>query len=206
MLTQPILGTDNKELKKIELNKAIFGVPVRRQLLYDCVQLYQAAKRQGTAKAKFRGEVKGSSKKIYKQKGTGNARHGSIRANVFVGGGVAFPPRPRDWSLHLPKSFRQEALKSALALRLKESNLILIDAVDCKQIKTKDMVKQLAKWGVKKVLIILDAPQEKLWKSVRNIPYVEVITAQGMNALDVLRFEKVIMTEKAVAQIEKRLL
>ncbi|OGQ03997.1 MAG: 50S ribosomal protein L4 [Deltaproteobacteria bacterium RIFCSPLOWO2_01_44_7] len=204
MLTQAVLGSDNKELKKVELKKAIFGAPVRRQLIFDCVQGYLTNKRQGTVKAKFRGEVKGSSRKIYRQKGTGNARHGSIRANIFVGGGIAFPPRPRAWRQDLSQKARLQALVSALALRHKEGGLLLVDKLEPKEIKTKDVVKQLAKWGVEKGLLVIDERQEKLWKSVRNIPSVDLVTADNVNVLDILRFEKVVVTEKALHKLEKR--
>lgn len=205
MLTQALLGSDNKELKKVELARAVFGVPVRRQMLFDVVQLYLARKRQGTAKARFRCEVAGSTKKIYRQKGTGNARHGGIRANIFVGGGIAFPPRPRDWGYSVPQGVKQEALKSALALRHKEGNLLLVDEIPCKEIKTKAVAKQLEKWGVKKGLIVIDELQEKLWRSIRNIPNIDLVMAQNLNALNVLRWEKLVMTEKALKKIEKRL-
>src|SRR3989338_4836638 len=175
MLTQAVLGSDNKELKKVELKKANFG-----------------------------GEVKGSSRKIYRQKGTGNARHGSIRANIFVGGGIAFPPRPRAWRQDLSKKARLQALVSALALRHKEGGLLLVDKLEPKEIKTKDVVKQLAKWGVEKGLLVIDERQEKLWKSVRNIPSVDLVTADNVNVLDILRFEKVVVTEKALHKLEKR--
>ena len=205
MLTHAVLGTDNKELRKVELNKAIFGGPVRRQLLFDCIQLYLLNQRQGTVQAKFRWEVAGSTKKIYKQKGTGNARHGGIRANIFVGGGISFPPRPRNWHRNLPQTFKQQALRSALSLRLKEGNLLVVDAIPLKEIKTKVAAKQLAKWGVEKGLVVVEKPDDKLTKSFRNIPHVILTTADTLNAHDILKFAKLVVTEKALGQLEKRL-
>lgn len=205
MMTLSVLTTDNKELKKIELDKSIFAVPVRRQLLYDCVQIYRRNQRQGTVQAKFRHEVAGSTKKIYRQKGTGNARHGGIRANIFVGGGIAFPPRPRDWYSSLPQSFKQEALRSALALRKKEGNLLLVEEIPAEKIKTKAMAQQLKKWGIVKGLVVIEASQEKIWKSIRNIRHVALTTADSLNAFDILKYEKVVLTQKALSKLEKRL-
>src|SRR3989338_11200877 len=115
-----VLSKENKELKKIELKDSIFKAPIRRQLIFDAVQMYLASQRQGTASAKFRHEVAGSTRKIYRQKGTGNARHGSIRANIFVGGGIAFPPRPRAWRQDLSQKARLQALVSALSVKVRE--------------------------------------------------------------------------------------
>ena len=205
MLTHCVLGADNKELKKIELSNAIFASPIRRQLLFDCTQIYLANKRQGTVKAKDRGEISRTTKKVYRQKGTGNARHGSLKAGIYVGGGAAFPPRPRDWHTTLPQSMKKEALKTALALRKKEGNLIVVDHFPAKEIKTKAVAGQLAKWGVKKGLLVTDAYQENLLKSVRNIPYISLAVAENINVLDVLAHEKVVVTEKALESLQKRL-
>ena len=205
MLTHAVLGADNKELKKIELSKAIFASPIRRQLLFDCTQIYLANKRQGTVKAKDRGEISRTTKKVYRQKGTGNARHGSLKAGIYVGGGAAFPPRPRDWYTTLPQSMKKEALKTALALRKKEENLLLVDQFSVKEIKTKPMAGQLAKWGVKKGLLITEDRQENLLKSIRNIPYISLTTADNVNVLDILAHEKIVLTEKALQKLQKRL-
>lgn len=206
MLTQAVLGTDNKEVQKIDLPELLFGAPVRRQLLFNTAKDYLANKRQGTVQAKFRGEVKGSTRKIYKQKGTGNARHGGIRANIFVGGGIAFPPRPRNWFVKISKNQKTQALCSALSLRLKEGNLILVDCIPCETIKTKPLVQQLARWGLTKCLLVVEEPIEKLWKSMRNIPHVGLATSNNLNALDVLKFEKILLTKQAIHVLEKRLL
>lgn len=205
MLTQPVLSGDNKELKKIELKKEIFAAPMRRQLLFDCTQIYLANKRQGTAKAKDRGEISLTTKKMYRQKGTGNARHGSYKAGIFVGGGSAFPPRPRNWYVTLPQNMKKEALKTALTLRKKEGNLLVVDHLPAKEIKTKVVAQQLTKWGVQKVLLVTDDYQEMLLKSIRNIPYVDLTTADNLNVLDILAHEKIVVTEKAIGKLEKRL-
>lgn len=188
------------------LNPTIFGAPIRRQLLFDVVQAYLANKRQGTAKAKFRSEVAGSTRKIYRQKGTGNARHGDIKANIFVGGGIAFPPRPRNWEQRVPQKMRRGALITALSLRNKEGNLTVVEDFVVNEIKTKTLVKQFEKWKFGKGLLIVETLNEKLWKSARNLPHIAIAAAQNLNALDLLAHEKVMVTEGALKALEKRLL
>lgn len=205
MTTAAVLGPDNKEVKKITLNKAIFAAPVRRQLLFDCVQGYLTNRRQGTVKAKTRSEVRGSTRKIYRQKGTGNARHGDIKAPIFVGGGVVFPPLPRAWRHHLSQKTRKQGLISVLSLRKKEGNLIVVDSIPCKEIKTKPLAEQLRKWGIEKGILVIEEPNEKLWRSARNIANIAVVTADLLNVLDVMKYGKVVMTEKAYAKLEARL-
>lgn len=205
MLEQAILNKDNKEVKKAKLPEAIFGAKVSKQLLFDCVQGYLANKRQGTVKAKDRGEVHGTTAKMYKQKGTGRARHGSAKSNIFVGGGSAFPPRPRNWTQHQPKQMKKTAMTQALALRYQEGNLVLVDHCGVESIKTKKMAEQLRKWSIRQGLLVVEKTDEKTWKSVRNIPRIRVVTASDVNALDILSFEKIVVTEKALEALEKRL-
>ena len=205
MLEQVVIGKNNKEVKKVDLNPAIFGAKVRRQLLFDCVQAYLNNKRQGTVRAKNRGEVHGTTAKMYKQKGTGRARHGSAKVNIFVGGGAAFPPQPRNWHRSLPKKMRQQALLQALALRYQEGNLLLVDQISVTAIKTKKMVEQLNKWKVTQGLVVVEKPDEKLWKSLRNIAHMRLVTSDIVNALDILSFGKIVVTEEALHQLEKRL-
>ncbi len=203
-MKQAVLNKENKKVKEIELSEALFGAKFRRQLLFDCVQAYLTNKRLGTQKAKTRGEVHGTTAKMYRQKGTGRARHGSYKANIFVGGGVAFPPAPRSWHIAVPKKMRQEALAQGLSLRCKEGNLVIVDQWTAEAVKTKKAAAQLKKWEIGEGLIVVDKPDEKLWKSLRNIPKVHMVTAGDVNALDILRFEKLLLTEKAVEQLEKR--
>lgn len=204
-MKQPVLGTDNKEKKKIDLDPAIFKGPVRRQLLFDVVQATLRNRRKGTVKAKTRGEVHGTTAKMYRQKGTGNARHGDAKANVFVGGGAAFPPLPRNWEWKIPQKAKQVALRSALALRKKEGNLILVENIPCKEIKTKTLKGQLAKWGFEKGVIVTEEKNEDIWKSARNLPGVRVVTSDSVSTFDILKYGKVLLTEKSLKKVEKRL-
>ncbi len=200
-----VLSKDNKELKKVDLPEAVFNVPARPQLLFDTVVMYLNNKRQGDGKAKFRHEVAGSTRKVYKQKGTGQARHGGIRANIFVGGGVAHPPRVRDWYYTLPSQAKREALVSALSLKQKETNLIVVDDLVCKEVKTQPMVAQLKKWGLNKVLLVLEQDNENMQKSLRNVKHVLCTTAGRLNALDLFRSQQVVFTEKSIDVLLKRI-
>lgn len=191
--------------RKTKSKTSIFEAPIRRQLLFDCVQGYLTNRRQGTVKAKTRGEVSGSTRKIYRQKGTGNARHGDIKAPIFVGGGVVFPPLPRNWRHNLSQKARKQGLISALSLRKKEGNLLVVDAIPCEEIKTKPVASLLKKWGVEKGVLVIEEPNEKLWRSARNIANIAVVTADLLNVLDVLKYGKVVATKKAVEKLEARL-
>lgn len=200
-----VVNQENKVVKKISLPKLISEAKPNRQLLFDCVQAYLTNQRQGTQKAKTRGEVQGSTAKIYRQKGTGRARHGDIKANIFVGGGIAFPPKPRDWQIRLPKKAKRRALAQALRERLKEGNLLVVDQIAVSEIKTKELAKQLAQWKITDGLILVEKQDEKLLKSIRNIPRVTLTTIDNVNALQVLAHHKVVFTELAFGQLEKRL-
>lgn len=200
-----VLNKENKKVKELELSDAVFGAPFRKQVLFDCVQAYLANKRLGTQKAKTRGEVHGTTAKMYRQKGTGRARHGAATVNIFVGGGAAFPPTPRSWRVSLPKQMKRKALIQALSLRCKEGNLVLVDQWKTEEAKTKKAFQQLKKWEVVDGLVVIDKPDPKLWRSLRNVPKIHTVTAGDLHALDILRFEKVVLTESAVEQLEKRL-
>lgn len=200
-----VVDQDNKVVKKISVPKPVAEAKVCRQLLFDCLQAYLTNQRQGTKRAKTRGEVQGSTAKIYRQKGTGRARHGDIKANIFVGGGIAFPPKPKDWRIRLPKKAKRKALAQALRQRLEEGNLLLVDQLSVAEIKTKKVARQLEKWKVFQGLIVIEGPDEKLFKSIRNIPHIELTTTDGIHVLKVLRHPKVVFTEKAFVQLEKRL-
>ncbi|MDO8494674.1 MAG: 50S ribosomal protein L4 [Deltaproteobacteria bacterium] len=185
--------------------KTIFDEPFREQTLFDTVRIYRSNKRQGTSKAKTRGEVHGTTAKMYRQKGTGNARHGDYKANIFVGGGLAFPPLPKSWRLGNNKKTRQKALRQALSLRKKEGNLLVVDDFKVTAIKTKPVLEQIKKLQAEKGLFVVDKTDEKLTKSMRNIPFVSLTTADQLNALEVLSFSKLVLTSKALEILEKRL-
>lgn len=184
---------------------SIFGGDVNMQLVAQAIRVYRANQREGSASTKTRSFVEGSTRKLYKQKGTGRARHGSIRANIFVGGGIVFGPQPRDYSLKLSQSMKNEALKSAFALKLKEDELVVLDGT-INAPKTKTVAACLLAMGAtRNVVMIVDDMHTALVKSMRNIASVTVRSAATITTYDVAMGHHVIVTKEALKQIEKRL-
>ncbi len=184
---------------------SIFGGVINMQLIAQAIRVYLANQREGSAATKTRGMVEGSTRKIYKQKGTGRARHGAIRAPIFVGGGVVFGPHPRDYSLHMPQSMKNVALKSALSLKLKEEALIALTGTATVEPKTKVVATLFSKIGAKRsVLLIVDDMKGNLMRAARNIDNVFVTPAQNVTAYQVATSQKIILTKEAVQLIEKR--
>jgi large subunit ribosomal protein L4 len=201
-----VLDLNAKSVGEIDLADEIFGQEVNEGLLYEVLKAQLASKRSGTASTKVRAEVAGSSKKIYKQKGTGRGRHGSIRAPVFVGGGKAHGPKPRDYSYRPPRKMRIGAMKSALSQKLKEGRLVVVDNFDLDEIKTKFLAEVLGKLDVPKSSVIVDNKgNENLRLSVRNLKQHCFLPPEGVNLYDVLRHEHLILTKSVVSELEGRL-
>lgn len=200
-----VLNLDNKKAGAIDLDETIFGLEPRRDILHRMV-VYQLAKRQqGTHKAKPRNEVKATSKKMYRQKGTGGARHGNKAAPQFRGGGVAHPPRPRSHAIDLPKKVRRLALKHALSAKQAAKELIVIDQASLEEAKTKALIEAFDKLGLSNALIVDAEIDEKFRLAARNIPNVDVLPVVGANVYDILRREKLVLTRAAVEGLEARL-
>jgi large subunit ribosomal protein L4 len=206
MSTLDLLNQSGDKVGEIELSDAVFRAPVREHLLHEVVVAQRAARRRGTASTKGRSEVRGSTAKIYRQKGTGRARHGSNRAPIFVGGGVIFGPKPRSYSQRTPKKVRKGALRSALSLRFGEQRLVVVEDLKLGEIKTKRMVQILDNLGVDRGLIVDDKSNEELIKSMRNLSRSKFIAPEGLNVYDILRHETLVITAPVVKQIEERLL
>ena len=189
----------------VELDDAIFGLEPRPDLLARCVR-WQLAKRQaGTHAVKTRGEIARTTKKLYKQKGTGNARHGAASAPQFRGGGRAFGPQVRSHAHDLPKKVRALALKHALSSKAKDASLIVVDDVKLAEPKTKVLVERFGKLGLANALIIGGAEIEaNFQRAARNIPNIDVLPVQGINVYDILRREKLVLTKAAVDALEAR--
>lgn len=185
---------------------ALFGGAVNMQLIALAVRVYLANQREGSAATKTRGNVEGSTRKIYKQKGTGRARHGSIRAPIFVGGGIVFGPQPRDYSLHFPQSMKNAAIKSALALKLSEEKIVVMEDGKMAKPSTKTMAAAFEKIGAtRSVLFVVDDMHTDLAKSARNICCVTVEPAKNMTTYKVFTSHRVIITKEALKQLEARL-
>lgn len=202
----PKVGLFNKEgnqVGDIQLNDAVFAVEVNQYAMHQVVVALLANKRQGTQSAKTRAEVRGGGIKPWRQKGTGRARQGSIRAPQWIKGGVVFAPKPRDYRMSIPKSMKVVAMKSALTSKVQDGEMIVVDNLDFETIKTKQMVNMLNAFEAKKTLIITAESNEVVYKSARNIEGVSVMPANNINVYDLLKFAKVIITKDAVSKIEE---
>lgn len=202
----PKVGLFNKEGKQvgdIELNDNVFGVEVNQYAMHQVVVALLANKRQGTQSAKTRAEVRGGGIKPWRQKGTGRARQGSIRAPQWIKGGIVFAPKPRDYRMSIPKSMKRVAMKSALTSKVNDNELVILEDLTFDAIKTKQVVEVLKALNANKTLIITAESDENVYKSARNIEGVSIIPANNINVYDLLKFSKVIMTKDAVSKIEE---
>lgn len=202
----PIVGLFNKEGNKIEdiqLNETIFAAEVNADAMHQVVVALLANKRQGTQSAKTRAEVRGGGIKPWRQKGTGRARQGSIRAPQWIKGGVVFAPKPRDYRMSIPKSMRRVAMLSALTSKVQNDEMVVLDSLTLEAPKTKEVVKMLNAFNAKKTLIITAEANETVYKSARNIEGVAVLPVNNINVYDLLKYPKVIMTKDAVSKIEE---
>ena len=202
----PKLGLFNIEAKQvgeIQLNDNIFAAEVNADAMHQVVVALLANKRQGTQSAKTRAEVRGGGIKPWRQKGTGRARQGSIRAPQWIKGGVVFAPKPRDYRMSIPKSMRRVAMLSALTSKVQNDEMVVLDSLTLEAPKTKEVVKMLNAFNAKKTLIITAEANETVYKSARNIEGVAVLPVNNINVYDLLKYSKVIMTKDAVSKIEE---
>jgi len=197
-----VYDMNRKQVSERDLVEEVFNTDVKEYLLHDMVRYQLAARRQGTAKAKSRGEVRGGGKKPFRQKGTGNARQGTPTAPNHVGGGVVFGPTPRDYRFKLNRKVKQSALRSALSARYKEECMTVVNALDLEQISTKSFAEVLGRFELKKALIVVDGENTNLELSARNLPFIKVLRAEGVNVYDILKYPNLVLTEAAVDQIE----
>jgi len=203
-----VYNQEGEKLKtQIELNDQIFGIAPNTDLMAQYVRVYRANQRQGTVKTKTRGEVRGGGRKPWRQKGTGRARHGSIRSPIWVGGGTVHGPQPKDWSLQMPKKMKRKALFSALSQKQKEEGILVLSKVALKGIKTSDLAKILSKLPVKdKALIALEGMNENVILSARNLSGVKTIQVKDLNAYEVLDTKTAIFSKEALKVLEETFL
>lgn len=203
MVKHAVHNVKNEKVKDLDLADGCFDALARKGLVFEAVQRYRTNQRQGTADTKRKGEVRGGGKKPYRQKGTGNARAGSSRSPLWVGGGVAFGPHQRDFEYAMPKQMRHAALSSALTAKRKEGELIVLDAWEMKKPKTKEVVSVLKKLGITSALVVTDAKDgnDSVIKSLRNVKDIKTVSVAGVTVYDLLRYNRVIMTEKALKQL-----
>jgi len=211
MPTVKVYNLRNEEVGEIELSDAVFDAPLNEALIHAAVKNYTQNARQGTSATKTRGNVSGSGRKLWKQKGTGRARIASLRSPLWKGGGNVHGPQPRDWSTKLPKKMRRGALRSALSERLREGNLIVIDDFSIAQPKTKDFVNTLTTLGLRtkdkqtKTLIVDSLDNENLIRSSRNLQKTKVTNSYGVNIYDLLYHEKLVVSRTAVQELSELL-
>ncbi|WP_353094229.1 50S ribosomal protein L4 [Tissierella praeacuta] len=193
-----------EQVGEIELNDSIFGIEVNQHVVYEVVKNQLANKRQGTQSVKTRAEVRGGGRKPWRQKGTGRARQGSIRAPHFTGGGVTFAPKPRDYSYSVPKKVKRLAMKSALTSKVLQNEIIVIDEINLDAPKTKDMANFLNKINAdKKALIVMGEKNANVIKSANNIPNVQTALVNTLNVYDILKYNSFIITKDAVRKVEE---
>jgi large subunit ribosomal protein L4 len=189
---------------EIELKDEVFGVEVNKDALYQVVRMQQANKRQGTQSALTRAEVRGGGAKPWRQKGTGRARHGSIRSPIWIKGGVVFAPKPRDYSYTVPKKIRRLALKSALSSKVENNTIIVMDSLELPEAKTREMVKVLKNLRVEdKALLVIPGKNETVERAARNLPNVKLTYVNTLNVLDILKYNRFIITQDAVRLVEE---
>jgi len=197
-----VYDMNRTQVSERELADVVFNDDVKGYLIHDMVRYQLAKRRQGTHKTKTRSEVAGGGKKPYRQKGTGNARQGCIRAPHYVGGGTAFGPTPRDYSFKLNRKVKKAALRSALSVRFKNEKLTVLNSLEVEKISTKGFVEILKRFEISNVLVVIDEANANVELSARNIPGVKVLRADGVNVYDVMKHNNLVLTEGAVSRLE----
>ncbi|MCB0392058.1 MAG: 50S ribosomal protein L4 [Bdellovibrionales bacterium] len=204
MATVDVLDWNNKKVGSADLNASIFEGPVRKDILHTIVRWQLSKRRQGTHKAKSRAEVAGTSKKPYKQKGTGNARRGTEKSPLIAGGGVTFAPRPRNYDFDLPKKVKQLGLRSALSYLYAQGRLKVVDSMSVENGKTKEALAGLKNLSAEKSVLISAEKNEMFDRATRNLSSCRYYTAEGLNVYDLLKYDTAVITKDSIPAIEKR--
>ena len=206
MAVVDVINSSGKKVSQVDLNDEIFNVPVKKSVLHEVVTMQLANRRAGSASTKHRSDVTGSGRKLFRQKGTGRARRGNIKAPLLRGGGVAFGPKPKSWAYQVPKKVRKLALKMALSSKLKDENILILDQFELDEIKTRAFSEVVENLKMENALIVIDQENEKLALSSRNISEFKVMRFEGLNVYDILKHKTLVLLEASVKAIEGRLL
>ena len=206
MAVVDVLNCKAEKVSETDLADAIYNVPVKASVLHEVVTMQLASRRAGSASVKHRGDVQGSTRKLFRQKGTGRARRGDIKSPLLRGGGSVFGPDPRSYAYKVPKKVRKLALKMALSSKLQDNQLVVLDRLELEKIKTKDVVAVIKALQTEKALIVTDQKDATLEISARNVPGIKVLRAEGLNVYDILKYHHLILLESALKGIEGRLL
>lgn len=203
MPTVALYNINGEQVGEVTLKDEIFGIEVNEPVLHDAVVMQLANRRRGTHDTKTRSEVSGGGRKPWRQKGTGRARHGTIRSPIWRGGGIVFGPHPRDYSYSLPKKVKRLALKSALSAKVNAGEIVVLDELKLEQPKTKEMARILGNLKVDDCLLVTAGKDETVAKSARNIPNIKPLIATSLNVYDILAYDKLVMTRDALAKVEE---
>ncbi len=203
MPSYEVFDLDKNPVGSIEINSDLFEFPIKENLLHTVVTWQLAGRRSGSASTKTRGEVRGGGAKPWKQKHLGRARQGSIRSPQWRKGGVAFGPKPRDWSFKIPKKVRRQALKSALSIKHRDGKILVIKEFNFSEIKTRQIVEFIRKFELDDTLILLNEENENLKFSARNVKGVRILRLEGLNVYDLLRFSSLVITEDAIKRLQE---
>jgi large subunit ribosomal protein L4 len=206
MTVVDIVNCNAEKVSQVELEDDIFSIPIKPNVLHEVVTMQLANRRAGSASVKHRSDVKGSRKKLFRQKGTGRARRGDVKSPLLRGGGSVFGPDPRSYSYKVPKKVKRLALKMALSSKLKEDNIIVLDKFELDQIRTKEFLSVMDALNTKNALIITEKENKNLELSSRNIPDVKVLKVDGMNVHDILKYKRLVLLEASIEPIKGRLL
>ena len=198
-----VVDMNGKKVSTVELSDAVFGITPNEKAVHEAVVNFLANQRQGTQNTKIRKEVRGGGKKPWRQKGTGHARQGSIRAPQWTHGGIALGPKPRDYRYALNKKLRKLAMKSALSTKVAEGKIIVLDELTLSEVKTKEMVKVLGNIKCDNALIVMDGSNENVMLSARNIPAVKTASVNTINVYDLLKYNNLVVTKEAVEKIQE---
>lgn len=201
-----VLNCKGEKVSQRELPDALFDVPIKRSVIHEVVTMQLSCRRSGFATVKHRSDIRGSGRKLYRQKGTGRARRGNIKSPLLRGGGVVFGPDNRSYSYKIPKKKRKLALKMALSSKLKDQKIIVLDQLEMEEIKTKAFVEIINTLDAKNALIVTEKKNENLELSSRNVPGIKVMRTEGINVYDVLKYKYLVLLESSVNEIEGRLL
>ena len=206
MAVVDVINTKGEKVSERNLPDELFNVPASKSVLHEVVVMQQAGRRSGTAAVKHRSDVRGSSRKLFRQKGTGRARRGNIKSPLLRGGGSTFGPDPRSYAYRLPKKVRKLALKMALSCKLKDQQLLVLDQLDLEAAKTRAFVKIIDTLNIDNALIVTAQKDKNLELSSRNVPNIKILRSEGLNVYDILKYHNLVLLEPAINDIEGRLL
>jgi large subunit ribosomal protein L4 len=206
MAVVDILDSNAEKISQADLTDDIYDLPAKGSILHEVVTMQLASRRAGSASVKHRSDVKGSGRKLFRQKGTGKARRGDIKAPLLRGGGSVFGPDPRSYAYKVPKKVRKLALKMALSIKLRDNQLVVLDKLELDEIKTKEFLEVVNALDISSALIVTDQKDERLELASRNVSGFKVMRVEGLNVYDILKYENLILLESTLKSIEGRLL